>query len=216
MSTRSSRTGRVSIRSPSYDGEKQYSRGTSTASTSFNPLPVLRRGETRRGDLRRRLSQVSIRSPSYDGEKRSVLIRPHRLTMFQSAPRLTTGRNEYPLPAYAPQVGFNPLPVLRRGETVVANLNARQNIVSIRSPSYDGEKPRARIQTSDGLLVSIRSPSYDGEKPSPCNCNGFFMLESRIREPMRSDQLRNRNLFTCAAITRWSLTVCNRARIPPT
>ena len=74
-------------------GETNGSNGDGMRIGSFNPLPVLRRGETSSPAGVLGAEQVSIRSPSYDGEKPARGVESPSGEWFQSAPRLTTGRN---------------------------------------------------------------------------------------------------------------------------
>ncbi len=178
----------VSIRSPSHDGEKRQQGETHEPRNTVSIRSPSHDGEKRNvSDICAIIQYVSIRSPSHDGEKHVTARRTTGRNAFQSAPRLTTGRNPGSPRRGQRRCRFNPLPVSRRGETSSCACGEGLTVVSIRSPSHDGEKPVVRrgetfchaFQSAPRLTtgrnyrshilrpcqrVSIRSPSHDGEK----------------------------------------------------
>ena len=157
---------------------------TALISTSFNPLPSPKQGETSGSFLHRCAVAVSIRSPhrskgrrprtSGSIAKKAVSIRsPHRskgrrgtdrrnrfLRVFQSAP-LTEARGDHAAALSPPnQPRFNPLPSPKQGETAAFLRDARpyQKFQSAPLTEARGDSPAGAAISTTASFNPLPSP----------------------------------------------------------
>ena len=156
-------------------------------SASFNPHPVFRPGDATSG-LDDVLSDVvSIRTRSFDRVMRHYAqLPPRRRLRFNPHPVFRPGDACPRCRAWAPAGGFNPHPVFRPGDAccparawrrttcfnphpvfrpgdavaALAHL-ADQQVVSIRTRSFDRVMPLLAGEGEFGIRVSIRTRSFD-------------------------------------------------------
>ena len=156
--------------------------------SSFNPLPSPKQGETRiLGGLLLQ-AEVSIRSPHRSKGRPPELSLITRHQLFQSAPLTEARGDTFRLAKTFRLVSFNPLPSPKQGETFI-KVNAHTNAhVSIRSPHRSKGRPQS--SGAGGVQYWFQSAPLTearGDLPEPLPVQIYTVFQSAPLTEARGD-----------------------------